>query len=324
MNVLVTGAAGFLGSHIAKWHLDHGDQVTGVDDHSSSKPDSRHLRELVKHKDFNFYRESTVGPIMMAFVHRIKDDQFNLIYNFGCPASPPMYQQKSIHTLDTCFNGTRHILMIAVTHKARVVHASTSEVYGDPNVTPQKESYWGNVNSFGPRSCYDEGKRVAEALCYEYHEKMGVDVRMVRIFNTYGPHMDPDDGRVITNFIKQALAGDDITVYGAGTQTRSFCYVSDLVEGITRLGCLADCTVDSHLPINLGNPREFTILELARKVIEVTNSASRIVFNDLPVDDPMQRCPDIHRAEKLLDHWRPKIDLDTGLRATVEYLRNNH
>lgn len=319
MRVLVTGAAGFLGSHLSQFHLDRGDHVTGLDDHSSSKPNTRHLAALKEHKDFDFYKESTADLPILGMKWRRLHDQFDLIYNFGCPASPPTYQAQSLHTLSTCFTGTRNILEIARVHGARVVHASTSEVYGDPETSPQKESYRGCVNSFGPRACYDEGKRVAEALCYEYQRKYDVDVRLVRIFNTYGPHMDPFDGRVVTNFIRQALTGETITVYGDGLQTRSFCYVSDLIRGITELAARVG---DPELlnPINLGNPGEFTIEELAHHVIRLTGTNSDLSYLPLPTDDPLQRKPDITRARELLG-WEPKVRLEDGLTKTIEYMK---
>jgi UDP-glucuronate decarboxylase len=317
MRVLVTGAAGFLGSHLSRWHLNRGDHVTGVDDHSSSQPDSPHLARLRAEEDFDFYQESTCDSAILGMKFRQKIHQFDLIYNFGCPASPPTYQKLAIHTLNTCFNGTRNILDIARAHGSRVVHASTSEVYGDPAMSPQKESYRGCVNSFGPRACYDEGKRVAEALIFEYQQKYDVDARLVRIFNTYGPHMDPNDGRVVTNFVRQALAGEDITVYGDGQQTRSFCYVTDLVSGITDLAARC-CDPELRNPINLGNPEEFTILQLAQTVITMADSESKIVHKPLPTDDPLQRRPDISWAKELLD-WEPQIRLDVGLRKMINH-----
>lgn len=321
MRVLVTGAAGFLGSHLCKWHIDRGDDVTGVDDHTSSRPGSRHLQDLQLSPMFHFCAESTADFAILGMKCRPKDDQFDLIYNFGCPASPPTYQKHSIHTLNTCFLGTRNILDIASVHGSRVIHASTSEVYGDPETTPQRESYRGCVNSYGPRACYDEGKRVAEALVFEYQRKHGVDVRIVRIFNTYGPHMDPHDGRVVTNFIRQALAGEDITVYGNGMQTRSFCYVSDLIGGITNLAWRGS-TPELMCPINLGNPDELTVNELAQQIIAITGSKSKIVYLDLPVDDPMQRCPDITQAKELLG-WKPNVSLSSGLTKTINYIRQH-
>jgi len=318
MRVLITGVAGFIGSHLAERHLRRGDEVLGLDDFSSSSPESKHLERLRKTQRFKFERCNISYQMCQLPFFYETDPPFDLIYNFACPASPPVYSAKSIYTLDTCFNGTKNVLDLARAHGAKIIHASTSEVYGDPDQSPQREDYWGNVNSFGPRSCYDEGKRVAEALCYEYQHKKDVDVRLVRIFNTYGPHMDKNDGRVITNFITQAMNDDDITIYGDGSQTRSFCYVSDLIDGILELGSCVPCD-DVSLPINLGNPTEFTIMELAALVIKLTKSSSSIVHRSLPVDDPMQRRPDISRATRVLD-YRPCVELTDGLSRTIQYL----
>ena len=239
-----------------------------------------------------------------------------MIYNFACPASPPKYQKTPIETTLTCVTGTNNVLALA-RQKTVVIHASTSEVYGDPAISPQSENYRGSVNPYGPRSCYDEGKRAAEALCYDYRQKLNRDVRLIRIFNTYGPQMDLADGRVITNFIQQALSNEPLTVYGDGNQTRSFCYVSDLINGITSLARLGE---NPGTPINLGNPQEFTILELVEKIRSRFNS--KVNFLPLPVDDPLQRKPDISLAKKILS-WQPTVDLDEGLNLTIEYFQKN-
>ena len=244
-----------------------------------------------------------------------KEIPLDIIYNFACPASPPLYQKIPVETMLTCVVGTKNILSLA-SPKTVVVHASTSEVYGDPYVTPQQESYWGNVNPYGPRSCYDEGKRAAEALCYDYRMKYGVDARLVRIFNTYGPHMDVNDGRVITNFVKQIIDGTPLTVYGNGMQTRSFCYVTDLIRGITSL---AELSGNPETPINIGNPNEFTILDLAKKLQK--KFGCDIEYRALPKDDPTQRKPNIELAQKLLC-WKPKIDVDEGLDLTIDYIKS--
>jgi UDP-glucuronate decarboxylase len=243
----------------------------------------------------------------------------DVIYNFACPASPPRYQSMPIETMMTCVIGTKNVLDLALEHNAVVVHASTSEVYGDPDVSPQPEKYRGLVNSFGPRACYDEGKRAAEALCYDYIHKFNLDVRIVRIFNTYGPNMDPDDGRVISNFINQALRGGPLTIYGDGSQTRSFCYVDDLVDGIVKLAAINNDQRLWSRPINLGNPDEFTIAELARMVTERYPDV-KIVHRDLPADDPLQRKPDITTAKNVLV-WEPRVQLSYGLDRTIEYFK---
>lgn len=324
--VVITGAAGFLGSHIAKHHLDAGDWVLGVDNFCSAlgsfENPSAHFNELLLSKNFRFLKsdiswhgffDELYHTCLSQDVHHV-----DVIYNFACPASPPVYQRMPVETMMTCVAGTRNVLKFAQVTGGRVVHASTSEVYGDPEVSPQVESYRGSVNSYGPRSCYDEGKRAAEALCYDYLHKYNVDARMVRIFNTYGPHMDPEDGRVVSNFICQALRGEPMTIYGDGSQTRSFCYVDDLVRGIVTLGALKENPQD---PINLGNPGEFTILQLAELVGEkVYGGRHMIAMKPLPKDDPMQRKPDITRAKKILD-WEPTIQLSEGLDKTIAYFR---
>lgn len=331
--IIVTGAAGFLGSHIVQRHLSRGDAVLGIDDFSSSKRSSRHLNALCVNRDFSF-REGDITSEQTLDLCRSwawAKGGVDRIYNFACPASPPIYQAAPIHTMMTCVVGLNNVLRLAKESNSTVIHASTSEVYGDPDRSPQHESYRGNVNSFGPRSCYDEGKRAAEALCFDYMHKYKVDVRLVRIFNTYGPHMDPSDGRVVSNFIVQALRGQKLTIYGDGSQTRSFCYVDDLVDGIVAMGDLGN----PGEPINLGNPYEFTIRELAARVIHevrqepVPDSQAwlRDIVNDVetlpfPIDDPLQRRPDISKARALL-HWTPKVNLQQGLAKTIEYFKEN-
>lgn len=322
--VLITGAAGFLGSHISRHHLEEGDFVIGVDDFCSSSESSRHFANLRKHNDFEFFEQDIRVPLNKWGKEFQIDLKLDVIYNFACPASPPRYQEQPVHTLLTCTQGTANMLDLAQAHGAVLVHASTSEVYGDPDRSPQNESYRGCVNSYGPRACYDEGKRAAEALCYDYLHKFNVDARMVRIFNTYGPHMDPYDGRVVSNFIVQALKGEKLTVYGDGSQSRSFCYVDDLVRGIVALGALK---TNPGGPINLGNPNEFTIAHLAGLVADKLlpplsneNKGHRIEYKDLPVDDPTQRCPDITRARSFLN-WEPRVQIDEGLERTIEYFK---
>jgi dTDP-glucose 4,6-dehydratase len=305
--VLVTGAAGFLGSHLCDALLAEGRRVVGTDNLSTGNAANlEHLRneprfELIEHdicEPFDF------GPV-------------DFVFNFASPASPVDYARIGIETLRVGSEGTRNALEVARKYRAGFLHASTSECYGDPTVHPQPESYWGNVNPVGPRSVYDEAKRFSEAMVMAYHRYHGVDTRLVRIFNTYGPRLHGSDGRVISNLMMQALRGEDLTVYGAGTQTRSFCYVSDEIEGILRLSRSSE-----HLPVNIGNPQEWTILECARQVLEVTGSSSQIRFAPLPEDDPVQRRPDIAKAKRLLD-WEPKIDLRTGLSLCLEYFRQS-
>lgn len=313
-HVLVTGSAGFLGSHLVEHHILKGDRVYGVDNYCSSKALARHHRKLLKDCDGKYL--FMIGDICSEKeMDRLKGIHFDIIYNFACPASPPRYQNIPIETTLTCVVGTNNVLNLARPNTV-VVHASTSEVYGNPNVSPQPEKYHGNVNSYGPRSCYDEGKRAAEALCFDHRFKRGTDARLVRIFNTYGPHMDLEDGRVVTNFINQGLNGKPLTVYGDGKQTRSFCYVSDLIAGITSL---AELPENPGTPVNIGNPNEFTMLELAEKVQR--RFGSKIEFMPLPVDDPMQRRPDISLANRLLN-WTPTIQLEEGLDKTIEYFRS--
>lgn len=322
-NVLVTGAAGFLGSHIAMYHLRMGDKVIGVDNFCTSLgPESPHVLELSKHPNF-FFEEADICSMRTAhfehLLNKANAHTYHMIYNAACPASPPRYQALSIETLMTCTVGVKNVLDLAKLYKPTVVHFSTSEVYGDPEISPQPETYWGHVNSYGVRSCYDEGKRCAEAICYEYRRVHSVDVRLVRIFNTYGTNMDPDDGRVVTNFVKQALRDEDITIYGDGRQTRSFCYVDDLVAGITGI---ADLSSNPDSPVNIGNPHEFNMLELAQKVLKaVPGTKSKIVYMPLPGDDPKQRKPNISLVKALLPWWEPQISLEEGLERMVPYMK---
>ena len=304
--VVVLGASGFLGSHLCDHLITRGDEVVGVDDLSSSS--GVNLKHLENSELFTFLKSDISKEIPVR-------GSVDAILNFASPASPPRYFDMPIHTLRTGSQGTENALQFALEHNARMVMASTSEVYGDPTVTPQLETYWGNVNSIGDRSCYDEAKRYAEALCMAYKRQYEVNVGIVRIFNTYGPRLDQHDGRVVSNFVCQALRGDDITIYGQGLQTRSFCYVDDEIRGILAL-------LDSGEtgPINIGNPHEFTMLELADLVIELTGTKSKIVFRPLPSDDPMQRCPDITKAKQSLN-WEPVVNLREGLQQTIDWFR---
>ncbi len=301
--VLVTGGAGFLGSHLCDRLIDRGDEVICVDNFFTGSKNN--IRHLIGNPRFELIRHDIVHPLYV---------EADRIFNLACPASPEAYQFNPIKTIKTSTVGMVNIMGLAKRCGARVLHASTSEVYGDPLVHPQTEDYWGHVNPIGPRSCYDEGKRIAESLLMNYHEAHGTEIRIIRIFNTYGPRMAPDDGRVISNFITQALRGDDITVYGDGTQTRSFCYVSDLIEGMLRL-----MDQDDHTgPVNIGNPVENTMLELAEAIIKATESSSKIVHRPLPKDDPQKRCPDITRARTWLG-WEPQIKLADGLKDTIRW-----
>jgi len=303
--ILVTGGAGFIGSHLCETLLDQGNEVICLDNFFSGRKENiNHLRNNLR---FEVIRHDITNPILLEVDH---------IYNFACPASPGFYQYNPVKTVKTSILGALNMLGLAKRVKARILQASTSEVYGDPKVHPQKEDYWGHVNCIGVRSCYDEGKRVAETLMYDYRKQNNVDTKIIRIFNTYGDRMLPNDGRVVSNFIVQALQGDDITVYGDGAQTRSFCFVDDLVAGIIKMMNKDDFTG----PVNLGNPGEFTILELAEKVIKLTNSNSKIINKPLPQDDPMQRKPDISLAKEKLN-WEPKIDLEEGLKRTIDYFK---
>lgn len=300
--ILVTGGAGFLGSHLCERLLQEGHDIICLDNFfTGSKANVRHL---LGHDHFEIMRHDLVQPLFL---------EVDEIYNLACPASPIHYQYNPVKTIKTCVMGAINMLGLAKRVRARILQASTSEVYGNPEVHPQTEDYWGNVNPIGIRSCYDEGKRCAETLFFDYHRQNNVNIRVVRIFNTYGPRMHPNDGRVVSNFIVQALQGRDITVFGDGSQTRSFCYVDDLVDGLIRTMAAPDSFTG---PVNLGNPGEFTIVELAREVIRLTGSTSRIVYEPLPADDPLQRKPDIALAAQHLQ-WRPRIALEEGLRLTI-------
>ncbi len=302
--ILVTGGAGFLGSHLCERLLNGGHEVISLDNYFTGM--KRNIVHLMDNPYFEVIRHDVTMPFF------IEVDQ---IYNLACPASPIHYQYNPIKTVKTSVMGAINMLGLAKRIKAKILQASTSEVYGDPLVHPQKEDYWGHVNPIGKRSCYDEGKRVAETLYMSYHEQNNVRIKIARIFNTYGPNMHPNDGRVVSNFIVQALKGEDITIYGDGNQTRSFQYVDDLIEGFVRL---MDTREEFIGPVNLGNPGEFTILELAEKVLELTDSQSKLIFRPLPEDDPMQRQPDITLAKKELG-WEPKIPLEKGLVKTISY-----
>lgn len=303
--ILVTGGAGFIGSHLCEALLKQGHYVICLDNFFTGRKEN--IKHLMDFDNFELIRHDIIDPIKL---------EVDEIYNLACPASPFHYQYNPIKTIKTSFLGTMNMLGLAKRVKAKILQASTSEVYGDPLVHPQPESYRGNVNPIGPRACYDEGKRAAETLCFDYHRQHKVDIRVVRIFNTYGPNMQINDGRVVSNFIVQALKNEDITVYGDGKQTRSFCYVSDLVRGMIDF-----MNQEQHLgPINLGNDGEFTILELAKKVIQLTHSKSKITFKPLPEDDPLQRKPDLSLARKLIN-YEPKIKLEEGLIKTIEYFK---
>jgi UDP-glucuronate decarboxylase len=303
MRVLVTGGAGFIGSHLCGRLLREGHEVLCLDNFFTGRKDN--IGPLLDDRRFELIRHDVTQPILL---------EIDRIFNLACPASPIHYQYNPVKTIKTSVLGTIHMLGLAKRVKARILQASTSEVYGDPLTHPQTEAYWGNVNPIGLRSCYDEGKRVAETLMMDYHRQNAVDIRIVRIFNTYGPHMALNDGRVVSNFIVQALRGEDITVYGDGQQTRSFCYVDDLVEGMLRF---MECEGITG-PLNLGNPAETSILEFATRIIDLTGSASKIVFKPLPSDDPRQRQPDITRAKATLG-WEPRMDIESGLKKTIEY-----
>ena len=304
--VVVLGAAGFLGSHLCDELIARGDDVVGIDDFSSST--DANLKQLKSNSRFTFLKADIAAQIPIS-------GKVDAVLNFASPASPPRYLKMPLQTLRTGSRGTDNALQFAMENNARFIMASTSEVYGDPTVSPQVETYWGNVNSIGERSCYDEAKRYAEALCMAYWREYQVNIGIVRIFNTYGPRLDPADGRVVSNFVCQAIQGNDLTVYGDGSQTRSFCFVDDEIRGI-----LALLDSNERGPINIGNPAEFTMLELAATVMEVTESKSKIVYRPLPSDDPRHRCPDITKARELLG-WEPEVNLHDGLLRTVEWFQ---
>ncbi|HML83602.1 MAG TPA: SDR family oxidoreductase [Bacteroidales bacterium] len=304
--ILVTGGAGFIGSHLCERLLNEGNEVVCLDNYFTGQKEN--IVHLLKNPYFELIRHDVTMPFFI---------EVDEIYNMACPASPIHYQYNSIKTIKTSVMGAVNMLGLAKRIKAKILQASTSEVYGDPKIHPQPESYWGNVNPIGPRACYDEGKRCAETLFVSYHQQNNVRVKIMRIFNTYGPRMHPNDGRVVSNFIVQALQGKDITIYGDGTQTRSFQYVDDLVEGAIRLMATGD---DFIGPVNIGNPGEFTMLELAEKVLKLTRSSSKIIHMPLPADDPLQRKPDISLAKQKLD-WEPHIPLEEGLVKTINYFK---
>ncbi|MDO9287928.1 MAG: SDR family oxidoreductase [Thermodesulfovibrionales bacterium] len=304
--ILITGGAGFLGSHLCERLLNEGNEIICVDNFYTGRRGN--IAHLIGNPFFEIMRHDICFPLYV---------EVDEIYNLACPASPIHYQFDPVQTTKTSVHGSINMLGLAKRVKAKILQASTSEVYGDPKVHPQPEAYWGNVNPIGPRSCYDEGKRCAETLFFDYHRQHKLKIKVARIFNTYGPRMHPNDGRVVSNFIMQALRGEDITVYGDGSQTRSFCYVDDLVDGLIRLMNSSD---DFTGPVNLGNSGEFSMLELAEKVIKLTGSKSKIVFNPLPQDDPMQRKPDISLARETLG-WEPKVPLEEGLKKAIEYFK---
>ncbi len=305
--VLVTGGAGFLGSHLCRRLLERGDDVLCVDNFFTGTKDN--IASLLGSPFFELLRHDVTLPL------HVEVDE---IFNLACPASPVHYQVDPVQTTRTSVIGAINMLGLARRINAKILQASTSEIYGDPTVHPQPESYFGNVNTTGPRACYDEGKRCAETLFFDYRRQYGLKMKVARIFNTYGPNMHPNDGRVVSNFILQALRGEPLTIYGEGQQTRSFCYVDDLIDGLLALMDTGDTVTG---PVNLGNPGEFTIIELAEQVLEITGSKSQLVYQDLPADDPLQRQPDIALAEGLLD-WRPKVPLAEGLKRTTEYFRD--
>lgn len=304
---LVTGGAGFIGSHLCELLVNRGYDVICLDNFFTGS--KRNIAHLLNYSNFELLRHDVVHPIFL---------EVDEIYNLACPASPIHYQHNPVKTIKTSVMGAINMLGIAKRVKAKILQASTSEVYGNPELHPQVESYWGNVNPIGIRSCYDEGKRCAETLFFDYYRQNNVNIRVVRIFNTYGPRMHPQDGRVVSNFIMQALKNEDITVYGDGSQTRSFCYVDDLIKGLISMMDSADDLVG---PINLGNPEEFTILEIAELVIKLTNSNSKIAFNPMPLDDPERRKPDIKLAKEKLN-WEPEVGVEEGLTKTIDYFLN--
>ncbi len=306
--IIVTGGAGFLGSNLCKYLIDKGEKVICVDNLFTGR--EVNISGLMNNERFTFIKHDILEPLVIK-------GEVDQIYNLACPASPPAYQKDPVNTLKVNVIGILNMLELAKLKGARILQASTSEVYGDPKEHPQTEKYFGNVNCTGIRSCYDEGKRAAETLCFDYSRGHDVEVKVIRIFNTYGPNMDPEDGRVVSNFIMQALQNEDITTYGDGKQTRSFCFVSDLVEGMYRM---MNSRKDFLGPVNLGNPNEFTMLELADKVIRLTGAKSKIKFKELPSDDPKVRRPDISLAKKELD-WEPKVELEEGLKKSIVYFK---
>lgn len=305
--ILVTGGAGFIGSHLCERLLNEGAEVICLDNFYTGAKDN--IMHLLDNPRFEVLRHDVTFPIYL---------EVDAIYNLACPASPVHYQHDPVQTTKTSVHGAINMLGLAKRLKVPILQASTSEIYGDPSVHPQKEDYWGNVNPVGPRSCYDEGKRCAETLFFDYQRQHNLPIKVIRIFNTYGPRMQPNDGRVISNFIMQALRGDDITVYGDGSQSRSFQYIDDLIDGMIRM---MQTGPEFSGPVNLGNPEEYTIAQLAEQILEMTGSNSKLIHKDLPQDDPKQRCPDISLACEKLDGWRPRIPLRQGLERTIEYFQ---
>lgn len=306
--ILITGGAGFVGSHLCRRLLNEGNDIICLDNYFTGTKEN--VIDMIGHPHFELVRHDVIDP------YKVEVDE---IYNLACPASPVHYQYNPIKTIKTSVMGAINMLGLAKRVKAKILQASTSEVYGDPAVHPQVESYWGNVNPIGTRSCYDEGKRCAETLFIDYHKQNNVNIKIIRIFNTYGPNMNPDDGRVVSNFIVQALKGKDITIFGDGSQTRSFQYVSDLVEGMTRMMNTGD---DFGGPVNIGNPGEFTMIELANEILDITGSKSKLIYQPLPQDDPMKRQPNISLAKEKLNGWEPVVPLREGLEKTIYYFDN--
>ena len=304
--ILVTGGAGFIGSHLCKKLIEDGNDVLCVDNYFTGT--KKNINELFSNPYFEMVRHDICFPLYV---------EVDEIFNLACPASPIHYQHDPVQTTKTSVHGAINMLGLAKRINVKILQASTSEVYGDPEKHPQDETYWGNVNPIGPRSCYDEGKRCAETLFFDYYRQHNLEIKVVRIFNTYGPNMHPNDGRVVSNFIMQALQNKDLTVYGNGEQTRSFCFIDDLVLGLQKM---MNSAKENIGPINLGNPTELKILDLAKKIIKLTNSKSKIINRDLPLDDPIRRKPDISEAKKILN-WNPKVDIDDGLKETIEYFK---